>query len=386
MLIHIFLIVLLLIIITCSPKEKENYIDFCQVSNYNKKFKPINMIISDIQPFKIDKERTTVNPVNPVTLHILEEIINNIPNQKLDMKMTEISGVKYNFIDPPQYEIIPQKEIRYLTNMLKKKIKFQLNNGLLKAYSKNFDKDSPPVIIDKDIRILLIGKNNNKNKIAIEGQILFQLRNIDFLINFVISNINKFSIHKLILSGFEFSKSKIDGYEKNPHLEIYREPIINKYNADKTYLMSSNESKFNTEYSGKNKAGTKLSPYRCYGKIAYNNFDCESKYDINGNKIYKIGVWDKLCSNNNECPFYKKNLNYPNTFGKCINGYCQMPLGVESISPRSFDIKKQPFCGNCKKGVKCCDEQKDLSKYPQLKSPDFRFANDITLRKKYNMK
>ena len=386
MLTYIFLIILLLIIITCPPKEKENYIDFCKVSNYNKKFKPINMIISDIQPFKIDKEIATVNPVNPVSFHSLEKIINDIPSKNLDIKMTEISGVKYNFIDPPQYENVPEKEVRYLTNMLIQKIKFRMSNELLKASSKIFDKNSPPVIIDKDVRILLIGKNKNKKKIAVEGQILFQLRNIDFLINFVISSINKFSIHKLSLSGFEFSKSIIDGYEKKSYLEIYREPIINKYNGDKTYLMSSNESKFNTEYIDKNNITANLSPYRCYGKIAYNNFDCESKYDINGKKIYRIGVWDKLCSNNNECPFFKKNLNYPNTFGKCINGYCQMPLGIESISPRRFNKKKQPLCSNCKKGVHCCNEQKDLSKYPDLKSPDYRFANDSTLRKKYNMK
>lgn len=383
MLIYIFLIVLLLVIITCAPKENENYMNFCEVSNYNRRFKPINMIISDIQPFRIDKDRTTVNPVNPVTLDVLEKIINDIPIQKLNVKMTEMSGVKYNFIDPPQYETIPEKDINYLINMLKKKLKYRLKKELLKSNSKSFDKDNPPLVHDKDVRILLIGKN--KNKIAIEGQVLFQLRNIDFLINFVISNINKFSIHNLVLSGFEFTKHKINGYEKAMNLEIYREPIINKYNADKTYLMSSSESKFNTDYIAKNRDKIELSPYRCYGKIAYNNFDCESKYDINGKKNYKIGVWDKLCSNNSECPFYKKNLNYPNTFGKCMNGYCQMPLGIESISPRKFNIEKQPLCGNCKKGINCCSEQKDLSKYPDLKSPDYRFANDNALRKKYNM-
>ena len=86
MLIYIFLIVLLLVIITCAPKENENYMNFCEVSNYNRRFKPINMIISDIQPFRIDKDRTTVNPVNPVTLDVLEKIINDIPIQKLNVK------------------------------------------------------------------------------------------------------------------------------------------------------------------------------------------------------------------------------------------------------------------------------------------------------------
>ena len=178
MLIHIFLVVLLLVIITCAPKEKENYMNFCEVSNYNRRFKPINMIISDIQPFKIDKDRTAVNPVNPVTLDVLEKIINDIPIQKLNVKMKEMSGVKYNFIDPPQYETIPEKDINYLINMLKTKLKYRLKKELLKSNSKSFDKDNPPLVHDKDVRILLIGKN--KNKIAIEGQVLFQLRNMIF--------------------------------------------------------------------------------------------------------------------------------------------------------------------------------------------------------------
>ena len=29
-----------------------------------------------------------------------------------------------------------------------------------------------------------------------------------------------------------------------------------------------------------------------------------------------------------ECPFYKSNKNYENTFGDCINGYCEVPIGL----------------------------------------------------------
>ena len=38
-------------------------------------------------------------------------------------------------------------------------------------------------------------------------------------------------------------------------------------------------------------------------------------------------TWDKPCLRNEDCPFYKKNMNYPNNFGQCINGFCEMPLG-----------------------------------------------------------
>ena len=107
------------------------------------------------------------------------------------------------------------------------------------------------------------------------------------------------------------------------------------------------------------------------------------------------------------------NLNYKNNFGKCVSGYCEFPLNVTNTSYRTGD-NKQPLCYNCKKiyknydnlnddqnyylhqeeeentedlsecvGIdchKCCEDQKNKSLYPNLKSPDYAFENDTEVR------
>ena len=65
-------------------------------------------------------------------------------------------------------------------------------------------------------------------------------------------------------------------------------------------------------------------------------YNCENLYDINGKKKNKIGVWDKPCKKNEECPFFKKNTNYENNFGGCKDGYCEFPVGTTRISPKNI--------------------------------------------------
>jgi hypothetical protein len=121
--------------------------------------------------------------------------------------------------------------------------------------------------------------------------------------------------------------------------------------------------------------------------------------------INKTGVWDRECMTNEECPFYKANKNYPNNFGGCIEGKCQLPVGMNSIGFKHY-TKDKPLCYNCKlkkeimlpdgtltiqdsdcSGIecnKCCDIQNNKNIYPNLKSPDFVFDNDHTEREKYS--
>jgi hypothetical protein len=118
-----------------------------------------------------------------------------------------------------------------------------------------------------------------------------------------------------------------------------------------------------------------LSDYKCYGKTAYNQLDCESGTDTYGKEAPK-GTWDKACFYNFECPFYKSNKNYPNEFGGCVGGFCQMPVGVERKGVRYYEGVEKAVCRNCLEGDKfnnCCDKQKDRVKYPKLNSPDYAF-------------
>lgn len=120
--------------------------------------------------------------------------------------------------------------------------------------------------------------------------------------------------------------------------------------------------------------------------FATDKHNCEDKYDFFGRKK-PFGYWDKSCKSDKECPYYKANKNYPNKFGKCNKGYCELPVGVKPIGYHHYFKTKnsKPLCYNCKsKSWKatttlddCCDKQKDKSMYPFLDGPDYAFKNDI---------
>ena len=128
----------------------------------------------------------------------------------------------------------------------------------------------------------------------------------------------------------------------------------------------------------------KYQQFRCFGRSGFNESECRS-YDVNRKTV---GVWDKQCEKNEECPFYKENKNYTNNRGGCIKGNCELPVNLDVIGYRYYNNNQKPFCYNCDidncKGencYNCCEEQKDRIKYPDLKSPDYMFINDYSDRK-----
>jgi hypothetical protein len=122
-------------------------------------------------------------------------------------------------------------------------------------------------------------------------------------------------------------------------------------------------------------------------------------------KLNKTGVWDKMCIKNEDCPYFQANKNYPNNFGGCVEGVCQLPVGMNKIGFKHYD-KEKPLCYNCTlkteimntdgtisiqnrecSGIecnKCCDIQHNKKIYPDMKSPDFVFSNDQTERERYS--
>jgi hypothetical protein len=123
--------------------------------------------------------------------------------------------------------------------------------------------------------------------------------------------------------------------------------------------------------------------------------------DLNMNKT---GVWDRECSKDSDCPFYQANKNYPNNFGGCKAGKCELPVGMSRIGFKHYN-KDKPICYNCNlkdevmtadgysvikerkcSGIecnKCCDIQHKKNIYSNLESPDFVFENDQLERVKY---
>ena len=79
-------------------------------------------------------------------------------------------------------------------------------------------------------------------------------------------------------------------------------------------------------------------------------------------------VWSYPCTRNIECKYYQTNKNYKNTFGKCDNGYCELPLGIKSIGYNTGisinTSKNQAFLHNCDPSNKdCLKEQENIIKF-----------------------
>lgn len=119
--------------------------------------------------------------------------------------------------------------------------------------------------------------------------------------------------------------------------------------------------------------------YRCIGDpFSVTKAQCLSDYNSLGELKENPTIWDRPCKTNEECPYYKANKNYENTFGKCLpDGSCEMPVGVSRVGYRQHDSNGiyKPFCYQCEDpwDVTCCEKQKQ---------PDYVFVNDTSLREK----
>jgi len=192
-----------------------------------------------------------------------------------------------------------------------------------------------------------------------------------------------------------------DFYNKSePTYEIINKnfsnsPILNKdpdavkhitKQQKEAYKIKNNYACFNLNYDASNAKDTYILPY-------YTRQECEAMYDAYG-KTKKVGIFDKPCKKDDECPFYKMNKNYDNNLGGCMkDGKCQLPSNMRNIGFHYFEASDNsyPLCYNCdSKELKdisppdnCCKEQNDTQKYGFLKSPDYAFDDDYIERKNY---
>ena len=137
--------------------------------------------------------------------------------------------------------------------------------------------------------------------------------------------------------------------------------------------------------------------YACFntdnGDIVFDIYsmkECNRDYD-DYFRIKPKGIFDKSCNKDDECPFYNKNTNYPNHFGGCKNGFCELPQGLMKLGYKYYLSKTKPLCYNCytkdwlpiSNLHPCCEEQNDRKKYPHLKGPDYAFKGDLVDRTNY---
>ena len=351
---------LILLIIICLVPIKEEFKCFNQ-----KLFKPLNIGFS-----KISSSKNTTNYIDTnfiATIDKIKRIIGKIKTEKPTDLFTEYTSFKNNYYSQKGFIVDKNK----INNLLDKAFK-KINNKIIKNSKllnyKLCNKYTQCTLKLLDTRIKMIG-HNHKGNTVIEGQFLtlYNISSYAILLDFVISDINGLGLHYLKLGGINlvnnFRNSNnnfkfIDG--TNPIIYTSQVKNYNKKNRDpeKIYKFS----------------------YSCYGRKAVNKSNCENLYYEKTKPSTNIGVWDKKCQKDTECPFFKANKNYPNNFGRCIDGKCEMPLGAIRISPRKIKNKNDIMCHNCKTGTNCCKEQLDRLKYPNLKSPDYMFESDYTIR------
>jgi hypothetical protein len=119
--------------------------------------------------------------------------------------------------------------------------------------------------------------------------------------------------------------------------------------------------------------------YECYDQpLIKSRGLCISSFDADGIRPKPKMIWDRRCERNEECPFYQSNKNYKNYFGGCIDGFCQMPLGVKPLGYRQYDLSTKPMCHRCKDPLNpfCCEDQKNKATYSEMVSPDYAFPLD----------
>ena len=384
----IYFILIIIIILTLAVTKKENFT--CKINpiliplsvknlrdnnnkgfiiRENKSYINTNSIDKYKHIHKVKKQYSEDNYIDTNLVvsgknitKILKSIKTIPPKYKYIEKKT-FNNNYYNFIGDNFDNNYVQNLIDKLSNYLEKIILEKSN----KLYYKYCNKFTNCTLKRQSSKIKLIGKGKN-NKTMIEGQLLykFNISSYSFLIDYVISDENKFTIHYLKLSGIALINFK--GYKPDFN-------YLNKTN----YKIITNEVK-NFNKPNRSPDSIYKFSYSCYGRKALDKANCENLYFKDQKYKSQIGVWDKKCEKDEECPYYRANKNYDNNLGGCNNGYCQFPIGAIRISPRKIKEESVLKCHNCKKGFDCCEQQKDIKLYPKLKSPDYMFLGDNVLR------
>lgn len=346
-------------------------------------YRPIKMILSDIDKFNISGNSDYVEPNILLTIDELKQIINSIDKNRPMYIYREVETPSYSYTKIYVKEILDSSTsdlIDKLNQILKNYIDIAIKN-------KGKCLDNNCYTVTRDYRVIRVARSDNGTQM-IEGQLLysFHSRPIDFLIKYVISDENRLTIHSLELEGYEFSSNRESNVPIQNNLQLYRNPMIHSYNNGSDYNDNIVPSKTDIDSILTRREIELKHDEKCYGKIALNKNECETEIDIYGKPLSVVGVWDSDCLNDYECPFFKANKNYPNTFGKCIQGKCQMPLGITQVSSKKYRNLDGAICSNCVIGNNCCaDQDKDKLKYSKLISPDYRFEGDMEERNRNSL-
>jgi hypothetical protein len=385
------------------PTDNPIEINTCHVSgnkNYNK-FEPYNVV-------KWGNPENIIMVISSADIQpeVYQQLLDTIPKYPINLPFNEIAGYRVNFKDPQSLNYVNMDEVDRVVNYVYNEIQ-QVMAAYINANPLALSCSSPGLCqLDLyDYKIFGIGKRDKS--MAYDLQLIIKIdgkaKMYVVRAGVIVDTSGNRLITSLELQGF-LSQSKsetLPGYQKEPYgldsPTIYKNNQLTNYNAMNTYYINSNESRYIvppesiTEKILDNRAVVTGMGYRCYdkdsntGKIAYTQLDCERSNDNYG-RYEKPGVWDIPCKYNIECPFYKANKNYPNEFGGCVDGFCEMPIGVKLLGVHKYTNEQNAICRNCKEKDyfnDCCKLQQDPKQYPNLITPDYAFKNDTPLRLQY---
>tara|TARA_Y200000002_G_scaffold246826_1_gene204229 strand:+ start:32 stop:1432 length:1401 start_codon:yes stop_codon:yes gene_type:complete len=348
-----------------------------------------------------NSKKLIIHPINKSKLNFEYEvnfIINDL-NKKTDIKRfneynpTKINNFKY--ISSPIKEInILNKE--FLNRINEKQINIMKKKDLILNGKLNYQIYSYRII---DIQYI---NSNINNPLFIMQINLFQEYNY-FINSF--SYIGYIKQNNININNVEFIGVNINsnfltapGYDKNSPKNYF---ILNKnFNDFQPRIKDVNEAL--KIIDNKKKLDSLESNYACFNTDINSpnsilNYDtktlCESNIDHYG-RPKPVGIYDKPCKKDEECPFYKSNKNYNNNYGGCINGKCELPVNMKNVGYHyySYNNEYNPLCYNCDKDNfdiistrldDCCEKQMNSTEYKKLKSPDYAFKNDIINRINY---
>ena len=314
-------------------------------------------IINDLPSYPLVKKELSLTEFK----NVLESLKLKFKNPYLNLKLVE-SNVNKNL---NQYYLIKEWIVEQLSIEADKDIyKLELVNNERYRYKQDV--------------LLKHAENNRYENFAFKMRVYRDNKFSHFILYIDIlfdKQEFKYYINDLIVLGSEI--------EENIDFGTYKQNLYPENNT-----LESEQYSINEFLKSKENKKTAMDTHYCFFKQAKNKLECKSPRK----RDYTVGIWDSKCLNNEDCPFYKKNNNYPNTRGGCKAGYCEMPVNVKPVGFKQYLPDTKPMCYNCKKtnnciGIecnKCCDEQKDKEKYPDLNGPDYVFSNDFNQRIKYS--
>lgn len=296
----------------------------------------------------------------------MEEILNEIKNE---YSMTPQFKQNLNLVKTTQPKVLKEFKLMrdFVLNKISEKVKrfknpyhpdrdFKFINDNILSYK--VDKYKNIEQVEFNIRIYRIYKNKN---FVLYGVLLLDLDTMTYYVD------------QLSLLSTNIEENVVFNTEKEFISTNSGHCLLSKTNCDNSLT----NKQINKELVDRNKLIKKDildRMNRCFYKDSNEKLECIS-YDKENDVV---GVWDQPCSYHEECPFYKKNKNYPNDRGGCKKGFCEMPVNVNLLGFKNKG-NNQPICHNCPQRENCtglhcsmcCNEQE---------LPDFAFHNDYKER------